>query len=243
MAPYSSSTLHIYPLLIATATAPELIWYRGCGEIRKKIPLVQALLPKSVELELGLRCSVFISSTTNISDQIRSETMFESMMLDHQKQKEELNKKFLELERVLDAKQELEMEIEDLEGKVQAMEHLGDEDDDAVKEKIKTMNNELKSTVEETDDMENLIQTHVVKERQSNDELQEARKELIYDMLSGPANIGIKRMGEIDMKAFHDACNEKFEHEEAQIKAFELCSLWQDKLKTPEWHLLIVFII
>ncbi|KAL4559881.1 hypothetical protein LXL04_032027 [Taraxacum kok-saghyz] len=124
------------------------------------------------------------------ADQIRSETMFGSMMLEHQKQKEELNKKFLELERVLDAKQELEMEIEDLEGKLQAMKHLGDEDDDAG----------------------------------------------LQDMLSGPTNIGIKRMGEIDMKAFHDACKEKFEHEEAQIKAFELCSLWQDKLKNPEWH-------
>lgn len=55
-------------------------------------------------------------------------------------------------------------------------------------------------------------------------------------MLSGRTNIGVKRMGEIDMKAFHDACKEKFDNEEAQIKASELCSLWQDKLKNPEWH-------
>lgn len=58
----------------------------------------------------------------------------------------------------------------------------------------------------------------------------------LQDMLSGRTNIGVKRMGEIDMKAFHDACKEKFDHEEAQIKASELCSLWQDKMKNPEWH-------
>ncbi|KAL4559877.1 hypothetical protein LXL04_032023 [Taraxacum kok-saghyz] len=158
---------------------------------------------------------------------------------EQKREKEKALKKVLELERQLDAKQKLEMEIEELKGKLQVMKHLGDEDDDAVQEKIKTMNDELKSKMEEMDDMENLNQTLVVKERQSNDELQEARKELIkglQDMLSGRTNIGVKRMGEIDMKAFHDACKEKFEHEEAQIKASELCSLWQDKLKNPEWH-------
>ncbi|XP_023761771.1 factor of DNA methylation 1 [Lactuca sativa] len=158
---------------------------------------------------------------------------------EQKREKEEALKKVLELERQLDAKQKLEMEIEELKGKLQVMKHLGDEDDAAVQEKIKEMNNELETKMEEMENMENLNQTLVVKERQSNDELQEARKVLIkglQDMLSGRTNIGVKRMGEIDMKAFHDACKEKFDNEEAQIKASELCSLWQDKLKNPEWH-------
>ncbi|XP_071685599.1 factor of DNA methylation 1-like [Rutidosis leptorrhynchoides] len=158
---------------------------------------------------------------------------------DQKREKEEALKKVLELERQLDAKQKLEMEIEELKGKLQVMKHLGNDDDTAVQEQIKKMDDELKSKIEEMGDVEDMNKTLVAKERQSNDELQDARKELIkglQDMLSGRTNIGVKRMGEIDMKAFHDACKEKFDHEEAQIKASELCSLWQDKLKNPEWH-------
>lgn len=59
------------------------------------------------------------------------------------------------------------------------MKHLGDEDDAAVQEKITKMNNELEINMEEMENMENLNQTHLVKERQSNDELKEVRKELI----------------------------------------------------------------
>ncbi|KAL8226115.1 hypothetical protein R6Q57_018672 [Mikania cordata] len=158
---------------------------------------------------------------------------------EQKREKEEALKKVLELERQLDAKQKLEMEIEELKGKLQVMKHLGDEDDDAVQEQIKKMNDELLAKMEEMDGVEEMNQTLVVKERQSNDELQEARKELIkglQDMLSGRTNIGVKRMGEIDTKPFQDACKEKFNSEEAPIKAIELCTLWQDKLKNPEWH-------
>ncbi|KAJ0794939.1 putative XS domain-containing protein [Helianthus annuus] len=96
--------------------------------------------------------------------------------------------------------------------------------------------------VEEMGDLEDMIQTLVVKERESNDELQEARKELIKvfkgmkGMFSGHTNIGVKRMGEIDSKPFLDACKVKYGSEEAQIKASELCSMWQEELKNPAWH-------
>nr|KAJ0225555.1 hypothetical protein LSAT_V11C100013450 [Lactuca sativa] len=148
-------------------------------------------------------------------------------------------KKVLGFGRQLDVEQKLEMRIKELKRKVQMMKHLGDEDDAAVQEKITKMNNELEINMEEMENMENLNQTHLVKECQSNDELKEVRKELIKGLkgtLSGRTNIGVKRMGEIDMKAFHDACKEKFGNEEAQIKASELCSMWQEKLKNPEWH-------
>ncbi|KAJ0586808.1 hypothetical protein HanIR_Chr04g0155971 [Helianthus annuus] len=91
-------------------------------------------------------------------------------------------------------------------------------------------------------DLEDMIQTLVVKERESNDELQETRKELIKvfkgmkGMFSGHTNIGVKRMGEIDSKPFLDACKVKYGSEEAQIKASELCSMWQEELKNPAWH-------
>ncbi|GKE35670.1 factor of DNA methylation 1-like protein, partial [Tanacetum coccineum] len=138
-----------------------------------------------------------------------------------QMEKEEAFKKILELDRQLDAKQKLKMEIEELKGRLQ----VGDD--------------ELKAKMEEIVDIEDMNQTLIMKQRQSYYELQEARKELIeglQDMLSGRTNIGVKRMGEIDMKAFHDACKEKFDAEEAPIKAVELCTLWQDKLKNLEWY-------
>lgn len=83
------------------------------------------------------------------------------------------------MEKQLDAKQKLEMEIQELKGKLQVMKHLGDEDDTAVQNKMKEMNEELEEKIGDLDDMETLNQALIVKERQSNDELQEARKELI----------------------------------------------------------------
>ncbi|PWA47584.1 putative domain XH [Artemisia annua] len=170
---------------------------------------------------------------------VEQKKAYESVLrlVDEQKrEKEEALKKVLELERQLDAKQKLEMEIEELKGKVQVS-HLWD--DTKVQEEIKKMNDELEAKLEEMGNIEELNQTLLMKERQSNYELQEARKELIKflkDMPGGCTNIGVKKMGEIDMKAFHDACKEKYDAEEAQIKASELCTLWQDKLKNLEWH-------
>ncbi|GJX85487.1 factor of DNA methylation 1-like protein [Tanacetum coccineum] len=172
-------------------------------------------------------------------EQKRADESVLRLVEEQKREKEEALKKVLELERQLDAKQKLEMEIEELKGKVQVMKHLGDDDDTKVQEQIKKMEDELKAKEEEMGDIEELNQTLLLKERQSNDELQEARKELIkglQDMLSGRTNIGVRRMGEIDMKAFHAACKEKYDAEEAPIKAVELCTLWQDKLKNSEWH-------
>ena len=78
------------------------------------------------------------------------------------------------------------MEIEEIKGKVQVMKHLGDEDDAAVQKKMKEMNEELEEKVGEMEDLVSLNHTLIVKERQSNDELQDARKELIAVCFSLP---------------------------------------------------------
>ncbi|KDP41984.1 hypothetical protein JCGZ_27002 [Jatropha curcas] len=160
---------------------------------------------------------------------------------EQKREKEEALNKILQLEMQLDAKQKLEMEIQELKGKLQVMKHLGDEDDTAVQNKMKEMNDELEQKVDDLADVESLNQTLITKERQSNDELQEARKELILglkDTLASSVrtNIGIKRMGEIDQKAFLNTCKQKFATEEAQVQASTLCSLWQENLKDPNWH-------
>lgn len=52
---------------------------------------------------------------------------------------------------------------------------------------------------------------------------------------SARAHIGIKRMGEIDPKTFEAECKLKFP-DDYEFKALELCSLWQEKLKDPDWY-------
>ncbi|KAF8393058.1 hypothetical protein HHK36_021299 [Tetracentron sinense] len=154
---------------------------------------------------------------------------------EQKREKEAALNKILTLEKQLDAKQKLELEIAELKGKLRVMKYLADGDDTGVVE----MNKELDEKIGEMESLESLNQTLIVKERQSNDELQEARKELIAgltEILIGRSNIGIKRMGELDEKPFENACKQKFPHEDALVKSAELCSLWQEYLKKPEWH-------
>lgn len=100
-----------------------------------------------------------------------------------QREKEEALRKILKLKEELDAKQKLEMEIADLKGKLQVMQHLGDADDAAVQKKMEEMDKELNEKKDDLDSMEDLNSTLLTKERQSNDELQEARKALILVLL------------------------------------------------------------
>nr|XP_010911457.2 factor of DNA methylation 5 [Elaeis guineensis] len=158
---------------------------------------------------------------------------------EQKREKEAALRKILQLEKQLDAKQKLELEIQQLRGQLQVMKHMGGEEDSEVKKKMEEMSEQLKEKVEEMEDLEVLNQTLVVKERKSNDELQEARKELISglkEMLSGRTLIGIKRMGELDEKPFQTACKQRCSKDNADVNAIMLCSKWQDELRKPEWH-------
>lgn len=62
------------------------------------------------------------------------------------------------------------------------MKHLEDQDDEGVQQKMKEMGDDLDQKVEDLNDLQELNRTLVTKERESNDELQEARKELISVM-------------------------------------------------------------
>ncbi|XP_047327941.1 factor of DNA methylation 1-like [Impatiens glandulifera] len=142
------------------------------------------------------------------------------------------------------SKQMLNMVIEDLRGKVQGVNNLGNENkskelNEALKNKIIELNEELLQKQIEITEIEELNQTLLIKDRMSNDELQETRKELIKGLQESKDNhnqIGIKRMGEIDMKPFQIACKRKFSSEDVEMKVVELYSLWQEKLTKPGWH-------
>ncbi|KAF4392667.1 hypothetical protein F8388_003087 [Cannabis sativa] len=156
---------------------------------------------------------------------------------DQKRKKEELHNRIIELEKKLDAKQALVLEIEGLRGKLNVMKHMGD-DDLEVLGKVEAIHKVLREKEGEYEDLEALNQTLIIKERKCNDELQEARKEMISGLkeLPGRALIGVKRMGELDSKPFLEAMKRKYNEEEAEDRAMELCSLWEEYLKDPDWH-------
>lgn len=101
------------------------------------------------------------------------------MIIFSQRQKEELHNRIMKLEKELDEKQALELEIVQLRGSLKVMEHMEDEDEKEVFTKIDGLLKDLRDREEQLADLEALRQTLTVKERRSNDELQDARKEMI----------------------------------------------------------------
>lgn len=54
--------------------------------------------------------------------------------------------------------------------------------------------------------------------------------------MSISSHIGVKRMGELDSKPFHEAMRKKYDESQADERAVELCSLWEEYLRDPGWH-------
>lgn len=79
----------------------------------------------------------------------------------------------------MDAKQALQLEIEQLRGNLNVMRHIRYEGDEEVLNKVELLLKALREKESELGDLETINQTLVVQERQRNDELQDARKELV----------------------------------------------------------------
>ncbi|XP_020577719.1 factor of DNA methylation 5-like [Phalaenopsis equestris] len=163
-----------------------------------------------------------------------------SKLLEEQKrEKDNSIRRILELEKELAAKQKLELEIEQLSGKIEVMKHMESEED-SIKKRMEEMQAELNEKIEEQQYLESLNTSLTSKHFESNTELQHARKQLIKGlrdtMNSRNANFGVRRMGALDAKVFQALCNEKFLKEEADVKATLLCSEWEEHLRNPDWH-------
>ncbi|KAL5220257.1 hypothetical protein ABZP36_024970 [Zizania latifolia] len=172
-------------------------------------------------------------------EQQRADENVLKLVREHRREKEVAVNKILKLEQQLDAKQKLELNIQQLKGKLEVMKHMPGDEDSASKNKIDELSEELQEKMDELDAMESLNQTLVIKERKSNTEMQEARKELengLLDLLGGRAHIGVKRMGELDLEAFSNVCRKKSSEEDAEVTAAILCSKWEAEIKNPDWH-------
>jgi len=79
-------------------------------------------------------------------------------------------------------KQELELEIQRLKGSLNVLKHMEDDDDDdgaEVLKKLDSLQEDLRDKEQSLEDLDELNRTLIIKERVSNDELQDARQALV----------------------------------------------------------------
>jgi hypothetical protein len=151
-------------------------------------------------------------------------------------QKEKLHKRIAALERQLDQKQELELEVQQLKSQLSVMRLVELDSGSEIVNKVETFLRDLSETEGELAHLNQFNQDLVVQERKSNDELQEARRALISNLRDMGLHIGVKRMGELDTKPFMKAMRIKYCQEDLEDWAVEVIQLWEEYLKDPDWH-------
>ncbi|CAM0913657.1 unnamed protein product [Alopecurus aequalis] len=194
---------------------------------------------RKLELEKEKNCLKTKHLKMATLEQQRADENVLKLVEKHKLEKQAALDKIIKLEQQLDAKQKLELEIKQLQGKLEVMKHMPGEEDSESKKKIDELSEELQEKYDEMDDMESLHRTLLIKEQKSNEELQDARKKLIdglQNITTGRANIGIKRMGELDLKSFVIACKHRMSKDDTEVTAAILCSKWQAEIKKLEWH-------
>lgn len=174
-----------------------------------------------------------------ILEQKKADENMMKLAEEQKKEKEQLHARIIELETKLNQKQALELEIERMKGALEVMRHMNEEGDMEALNKKNSIEKELKDKEEELDHLGNMTESLIIMERNTNDEVQGARKELIsglQGLRSSRASICVKRMGDLDEKPFYVAAKKKYSVKEAGEKAVQFCSLWDDYLRDPSWH-------
>ncbi|KAH7863961.1 hypothetical protein Vadar_024047 [Vaccinium darrowii] len=216
----------------------ELEAERRQFESEKKMQVEEALHVRNVELQKKLEEALALAEEQKnekaILEQKRADEKMLNLAKGQKRENEKLHKIVIELEKKLAAKQALELEIQCMRGAVRG--HMDEYGDLEAKRKMEAIEKDLKRKEEYLEELEAINQTLIVKERQSNAELQEARKELINGLKDSRAFVVVKRMGELDDKPFHAAAKRKYAGEEVVEKAMELFSLWENYLRDPIWH-------
>ncbi|CAM0905208.1 unnamed protein product [Alopecurus aequalis] len=105
------------------------------------------------------------------------------------------------------------------------------------RDELQCIQKEMSDVSKENEELVSLNKVLIMKELRSNNELQVVRKTLkdgLQKFTNGRANIGIKRMGELDLKEFANACRRHLLQDDAEIAL--LCSKWQDEITNSKWH-------
>uniref|UniRef100_A0A1J3FBR3 Factor of DNA methylation 3 n=1 Tax=Noccaea caerulescens TaxID=107243 RepID=A0A1J3FBR3_NOCCA len=169
-------------------------------------------------------------------EQQKTREKVKKLAVDHKMQKEKLHERISALERELDQKQKLELEVEQLKGQMSVMRHMELDDSTEIVNKVETFLRGLSEKEGELAHVNKFNQDLVVRERKSNDELQEARRALISNLRDTRSHIGVRRMGELDTKPFMEAMRRKYCQEDLEDWAVEVIQLWEEYLKDPDWH-------
>ncbi|CAN1231148.1 Factor of DNA methylation 4 [Linum grandiflorum] len=123
-----------------------------------------------------------------ILEQKKAEALALTMAQEHQREKEDMRKKTLELQTQLDAKQALELEMEQLRGALQVLGHMNEDDDsETQKQKEEEIIEKLADMKEELEGLEDLNQTLLTKHERVEQELKAGRRK------PGRATIGVKK--------------------------------------------------
>ncbi|GJM95833.1 hypothetical protein PR202_ga12611 [Eleusine coracana subsp. coracana] len=113
---------------------------------------------------------------------------------------------------------------------------------DRAKEELDEIIAKLKEKDEEIEFADSLNQDLVVKDSRTSEELEEAKKEMIRafeerSRARSNLNIVVKKMGELDQRAFRAACKEKIENDDFEGEFALLYSKWQYEIEQPEWYI------
>ncbi|PRQ33878.1 hypothetical protein RchiOBHm_Chr5g0062541 [Rosa chinensis] len=145
--------------------------------------------------------------------------------------------------------EKLHSEIIELKDQLQAKQAVNE--DFEAQMNIKALEQMLKEKEKEQEltDLSEFYNALIFKERSNNDELQGARKEgrhfwicSLPAMFWGLKNhskicIGVKTLGDLDLKAFQVAAKRRYTAiEEANERAVELCSVWEDYVGDSNWN-------
>ncbi|CAN7001828.1 hypothetical protein IGI04_020590 [Brassica rapa subsp. trilocularis] len=169
-------------------------------------------------------------------EQQKTREKVKKMAVDHKMQKEKLRERITALERELGQKQDLELEVEHLKRQLSVMRHMELDGGTEIVNKVETYLRDLSEKEGELAHVNKFNQDLVVRERKTNDELQEARRALISNLRDMRSHIGVRRMGELDTKPFMEAMRRKYCQEDLEDWAVEIIQLWEEYLKDPDWH-------
>ncbi|XP_019199244.1 PREDICTED: factor of DNA methylation 4-like isoform X2 [Ipomoea nil] len=163
---------------------------------------------------------------------------YETMMklADEQKrEKEQALDKICRLERELDQKPGLDLEIEMYKGAFEIWRNMNDMIEGDLTP-ISKLLEELKEKDDELDYLECMHYELTIEHQRVDDQVQDVCNVMINGLKDSRANICVKRIGEIDVKPVIRAAKLIYPKEEALDIAFELRFLWEEYLRDPGWH-------